>query len=400
MKAIIKSEAEYTESLAEVERLLEGNPSPGTPKNEELELLTLLIQDYESRSCRFDQLDPIEAIKFRMEQQNLTPRDLIPYIGSRSKVSEVLSGKRPLTISMIRALHSGLRIPADVLILGRGKEGDSEEIEWERFPLRQMIDWGWVNAPEAGIPIRPEEILRPLITGIGSLRPEVVLCRASSHVRSARAMDDYSLIAWAVRVLDLASKNPVTVKYKPKTLTMEFLREVSHYSTSDTGPLLIKDFLRKHGIQIIIERHLPRTYLDGAAIIADKSKPVIGLTIRYDRIDSFWFTLMHELAHLALHLDTENNIYFDDLDVEGEDDIREREANRLAGEALIPEQAWEKSPASRLRSPVAAEHLAKELSIHPAIVAGRMQHEFKVYQLLGNLVGHRKVRKLFPEVKW
>lgn len=400
MRTIIKNEAEYIESLTVVERLLEVNPVPGTPENEELELLTLLIQDYESRNCQFDQPDPIEAIKFRMEQQDLTPRDLIPYIGSRSKVSEVLSGKRPLTISMIRALHSGLRIPANILILERDKEGEAEVIDWERFPLRQMIDWGWVAAPEEGIPIRPEEILRPLITGVGSLRPEAILCRSSSHVRSARAMDEYSLMAWADRVLDVASKNPVAVKYKPKTLSMEFLREISHFSTSDTGPLLIRDFLRKHGIQIVIERHLPRTYLDGAAIIADKSKPVIGLTLRYDRIDSFWFTLMHELAHLALHLDTENNIYFDDLDVEGEDDIREREANRLAGEALIPEEAWEKSPASRLRSPVAAEHLAKELAIHPAIVAGRMQHEFKVYQLLGNLVGHRKVRKLFPEVKW
>jgi HTH-type transcriptional regulator/antitoxin HigA len=109
---------------------------------------------------------------------------------------------------------------------------------------------------------------------------------------------------------------------------------------------------------------------------------------------------MHELAHLALHFDGESDIFYDDLDIEAEDDPREREANQLAREALIPYDAWESSPASRLRSPQAAEYLAKQLNIHPAIVAGRMQHEFKAYQLLRNLIGKGKVRRLFPEVNW
>src|SRR4030042_3858341 len=151
-------------------------------------------------------------------------------------------------------------------------------------------------------------------------------------------------MAWSARVLALASKNPVTVQYKPGSLTMEFLREVARFSTSDTGPLLVRDFLRRYGIKVVIERHLPHTYLDGAAVIVDKLEPVVGITLRYDRIDGFWFTLMHELAHLALHLDSENSIYFDDLDIEAEDDPREREANQLAGEALIPQEAWVKSP--------------------------------------------------------
>jgi HTH-type transcriptional regulator/antitoxin HigA len=109
---------------------------------------------------------------------------------------------------------------------------------------------------------------------------------------------------------------------------------------------------------------------------------------------------MHELAHLALHLDSESNIFYDDLNIEAEDDSLEREADQLSGEVLIPYDIWENSPASHLRSPQAAEYLAKQLNIHPAIVAGRMQHEFKAYQLLRNLVGNRQVRRLFPEVNW
>ena len=397
MNKVIKNKTQYEETLFALEKLLDRDPAPGTPENEELELLALLIQDYESRQFEFAPPTPIEAIKFRMEQQNLTPRDLIPYIGSRSKVSEVLSKKRPLTLSMMRALHSGLRIPASVLIQEQD-EDEEADIDWDRFPIKQMIAWGWITAPSSQV--RSEEILRPFFAAVGDLKPRAILCRSSSHVRVARSMDDYSLTAWSARVLAKASVSPPVVQYEPGILSDEFLCKVAQLSVSDTGPLLARDFLEEHGIQLVVERYLPRTYLDGAIIMTNKLRPVIGLTLRYDRIDNFWFTLMHELAHLALHLDSESDIFYDDLDIEAEDDSHEREANQLAGEVLIPYDVWENSLASRLRSPQAAEHLAKQLNIHPAIVAGRMQHEFKAYQLLRNLVGNRQVRRLFPEANW
>ncbi len=88
------------------------------PDADRLELLALLVRDYEDKHYPIDMPDPVEAITFRMEQMGLTRKDLERYIGSRSKVSEVLSGKRRLSLSMIRALHEGLGIPAEVL-LGR-----------------------------------------------------------------------------------------------------------------------------------------------------------------------------------------------------------------------------------------------------------------------------------------
>lgn len=213
-------------------------------------------------------------------------------------------------------------------------------------------------------------------------------------------MDDYAFTAWVARVLHLANKSPVKTKYKPGALSSKLLNELARLSKSENGPLDARQFLRDLGIHVIVERHLPHTYLDGAAIMVDRQHPVIALTLRYDRVDSFWFTLMHELAHILLHLENEDDVYYDDLDIDAEDDPREREANRFAGEALIPTDAWDKSLAKHLRSPQAAEHLANQLGIHPAIVAGRMQHEFKAYQLLRNLVGNRQVRKFFPEVNW
>jgi len=399
MNKVIRNEADYVKTLSMLENLMDRNPADGTSESEELEILILLIQDYESRQYQLVPPSPVEAIKFRMEQQRLTPRGLIPYIGSRSKVSEVLSGKRSLTLSMMRALHSGLGIPANVLIQEQ-EQDEKLDIDWDRFPIKQMIAWGWITAPSHPGPLRSEDILRPFFEKSRALNLQAILCRSSTHTRSARSMDDYALAAWSVQVLAKASVTPPVVQYKPGTLSLDFLSRVVHLSVSDNGPLMARNYLREYGIQLVVERHLPRTYLDGALLIPHRSCPVIGLTLRYDRIDNFWFTLMHELAHLALHLDRESNFFYDDLDIEAEDDPHEREANQLAGEALIPYNAWVKSPASRLRSPQAAEHLAKQLDIHPAIVAGRMQREFKAYQLLSNLVGHRKVRKFFPEVNW
>ncbi|MCM2358500.1 MAG: helix-turn-helix domain-containing protein [Geobacteraceae bacterium] len=111
---ILRNEADYEAALVEIEELME-RPKPDADR---LELLALLVRDYEDKHYPIDLPDPVETITFRMEQMGLTRKDLEKYIGSRSKVSEVLNGKRRLSLSMIRALHDGLGIPAEVL-LGR-----------------------------------------------------------------------------------------------------------------------------------------------------------------------------------------------------------------------------------------------------------------------------------------
>jgi HTH-type transcriptional regulator/antitoxin HigA len=111
---VIKSEAEYEAALAHVAALMDAQP--GSPEEQELELFSLLVEQYEQEHFPIAPPDPVEAILFRMEQEGLTRKDLTAYIGSPSKVSEVLNRKRPLSLSMIRALHKGLGIPAEVLV--------------------------------------------------------------------------------------------------------------------------------------------------------------------------------------------------------------------------------------------------------------------------------------------
>ena len=111
---VIKTTEEHDQALARIEELFSAKP--GTPEGDELELLVLLVETYEAEKFPIELPDAIEAIRFRMEQMNLKQKDLIPIIGSKSKVSEVLSGKRELSITMIRKIVSNLNIPAAVLL--------------------------------------------------------------------------------------------------------------------------------------------------------------------------------------------------------------------------------------------------------------------------------------------
>ena len=111
---IIKTEAGHAAALARIEEIFEA--AAGTPEGDELELLAALVELYEQEHFPVGLPDPIAAIRFRMDQQGLKQRDLARYIGSESKVSEVLSGQRGLSLSMIRNLVSGLGLPAAVLL--------------------------------------------------------------------------------------------------------------------------------------------------------------------------------------------------------------------------------------------------------------------------------------------
>ena len=119
----IRTEADYLAALQEVSVLIDADPAAESSEGERLDVLGTLVQAYEARHYAIDPPDPIEAIKFRMEQSGMTVKDLVPYIGPLNRVYEVLSYKRSLSLGMIRRLSDGLRIPAEVLI----RESDAIE---------------------------------------------------------------------------------------------------------------------------------------------------------------------------------------------------------------------------------------------------------------------------------
>jgi HTH-type transcriptional regulator / antitoxin HigA len=118
--APLKNRHDYRQALKEIETLMQARRN--TPEGDRLDVLVTLVEAWEHKHYPLDLPDPVEAIKYHMEQNGLAPRDLIPFIGSRNRVHEVLNRKRPLTLKMIQRLHAGLRIPAESLLkIGRDR---------------------------------------------------------------------------------------------------------------------------------------------------------------------------------------------------------------------------------------------------------------------------------------
>ena len=113
---IIETAAQHEKAMERLMALMDMQFDKGSKQDNELQILALLIESYEEKNFPMDKPDPIEAIKFRMDQMGLKQKDIAEFIGSKSKVSEVLNGKIPLSIKMIRRLHYGLGIPAETLI--------------------------------------------------------------------------------------------------------------------------------------------------------------------------------------------------------------------------------------------------------------------------------------------
>ncbi len=396
----IRTEKDYEAALARIDALMEAEP--GSPEFNDLDVLVDLVEHYESKHEPMAYPNPLAAIEFRMEQDGLSPRDLIPFIGSRAKVSEVLSGKRAITMPMARALHEHLGIPGDVLLRERGAALDEPlaDIEWSRFPLKTMAKLGWLpDLPD--LAQRAEELVGDLIERAGGRDVAgAALYRKNDHLRANAKMDPYALKTWCWQVLATANQNRPTADYEPGTVTLDFLKQIARLSWSEDGPRLAKEFLAKHGILLVIVEHLPKTYLDGAALRLGDGRPVIGMTLRYDRIDNFWFCLLHELAHVGRHMDNnDGDAFVDDLtlrNVEGaRQDPREAQADEWAEDALMPRAVWETSAVRDHPTPLAVMNLANRLQVHPAIVAGRIRHERQNFRLLSQFVGTGEVRRQF-----
>ncbi len=393
---IIKTEADHKEALAILESLILMNPKNGSAEADKLHLLATLIEDYEKSHFPSSLPDPVEAIKFRMEQMGLKDSDMVHYIGSKSKVSEVFSGKTPLTLKMIRTLEKELSIPAKVLI----QPAEETEDLFENIHLdviKEIKSRGYLNDTSPKEDSRMAVVSRffsPL--NHASLNFGALL--RQTNYRTSPTTNKQALAAWLGCVLYKAQKVKVQKKYKSSTVNLNFMKDLAKLSVKDGAPILAQKFLLDNGIILVIEKQFKKTKLDGAAIFLNKDNPIIGLTLRYDRIDNFWFTLMHELAHVALHMNNDSELFYDELDeIKGRDiGVMEHEADSLAGEALVPTEKWEISPAKLIPSKTAATSLAKELGVHVAIIAGRMRFE-RDFKRLSKVVGEAKVRKYFPE---
>lgn len=393
---IIKTDEQYRRALAEIEKLAVHDPDPDSTNGARLELLAKLVEDYEKREYIFRKPDPIDAILFRMEQQGLRQKDLSDLLGGKNRVSEVLARKRPLTLPMIRALYDKLEISPELLIREPELDfGSVHNLAESSIPFDLLKKRGWLSSE-----VSTQDIVRRFLAPVGS---PVFLKHTLTFGRTART-DLTQIWLWLARVRELAdSGTHVNGKFKRADLNEEMIRYVTRLSWMDKGPRLAKEFLEERGIALVIEPHLPGTRLDGAALLGRSGAPIIGLTLREDRLDNFWFTLVHELVHAWRHLNAANHRAIADENIEKPDTDSgaiEKEANDRAAEILISRATWRRSQAYLSPSPRSIVAFAADQQIAPAIVAGRLRYERQNFALFSKLVGYRQVRANFPEVHW
>jgi len=282
-------------------------------------------------------------------------------------------------------------------------EDNHYSLDWRAFPLEEIVLRKWVDAGKRDLAKNPQQVFEKFIALIRSEEiPQKVLLRKTLHKNTKNLTNDYALLAWSIRVLSRTIGQNHPQSYQPEIMGYDFLREIVQLSRFEDGPLRAKNLLAGHGISLIVEKWLPGTKFNGASLMTKSGMPIIGLTLFYDRIDNFWFTLLHELAHIWKHLHSDNDLYIDFFGAKEEDHVdnpEEKEADAIASKTLIPIQ-YANHNAFITHSESDVEQLANTLNIHPSIVAGRIRYDNSAWHKLSDYVNKQSVRALFNDIDW
>jgi HTH-type transcriptional regulator/antitoxin HigA len=378
----------------------------------EKEVLIGQIKEYDALKSgavsilKADSLEELPSILIRARiSQGMSQRQLAEKLGikeqqiQRYESEEYASASLRRLAEIARALQLSIGEVAELRRVSiNDQHTNVRDIDWRLFPVKEMYrrNWfDWFTGSEDAAMTEAATLAKDFVTS--ALREPAAALRRQ-RVRSGAVVDPFALLAWECRVLLLAKKNQIKGKYDSSSLDEKWFRKLAQESRFDDGPVRAKKYLENIGISLIIEPHLQHTHLDGAAFLRGEA-PIIGLTLRYDRIDNFWFVLFHELIHVIKHLRKgKKEEIFDDM--EAEPDVLERAADAFAGQRLIPEQVWEKALARYVRSNGSIISFAEEQKINPAIVAGRIRNEANNHVILNELVGQGQVRKHFPEINF
>jgi len=255
--------------------------------------------------------------------------------------------------------------------------------------LKHARENGWLDKADQSDDSGISQLRRTVAEHVGEYGTPSLL-RTGLNVHDLT--QDWFLLAWKAQVTRNALRQIQRKKPKYRPLNMSWLSELVKLSALDDGPARAKDMLAEQGIILVIEPQISGMRVDGAAFLIDEH-PVIGLTLRLDTVDNFWFTLMHEMGHVILHYRTGlASGFFDDFE-HLEIDEMEEEANRFAQNMLIPDAVWSKSPARIAKTAEPVERLAKQLGIAPAIIFGRLRMERQNYKIFSDKIGRGRVRK-------
>lgn len=330
--------------------------------------------------------------------RGMSQKDLADFLGMKEQQVQRYEAERYRSASLERLIEVADAL--NVRISERGElvgTGAFEELDLgaaSAFPIAEMFKRGWFEDFEGPLNAARKEAdaLVPAFfkNACASWSP-MALHRKS--IRANGKVHEPAIAAWEARVLTLADRYRPAERFEPAKATDAWLEHLVHLSAEPDGPKRVGGHLRSVGIVLVIEPHLPGTLLDGAALRSAFGTAIVGMTLRHDRLDNFWFTLMHEVAHLKLHIDVDHySAIFDDTESPAGSRI-ENEADQFAQEALLPSAKWHACLSRFTRTEKAVLADAKRFGISPSIVAGRIRREANDYTLLRALVGAGEPRR-------
>jgi HTH-type transcriptional regulator/antitoxin HigA len=216
---VLKDPLQYATALAEFKELMSADPPSASPEAERLELLGVLLENYELQKFVRDKVDPIDAIAWRMSEFGLRQKDLAAALGSESRASELLNRKRDLSVEQIRVLHRVLRIPAEVLIEQPRKAAPRLALDVKKLPIKEMVRRKWIEDGPADVVL---DQVREFIAKVSSAASPIFLRRTFQG--DLEDADQYVLFAWVARVLIRSrGERRSDVRFKRAALTVEFL---------------------------------------------------------------------------------------------------------------------------------------------------------------------------------
>ncbi len=323
---------------------------------------------------------PGRIVNREIEARGWTQKDLAAIMGRPTQaINEIINGNKSITpetavelaaaFGTSPALWLNLEASYQLHLAQQQKNGATIARKSRLYsiaPVAEMIKRGWISASDS-----VDELEKAVCDFLGISSPDETPRFAVSFRQSVARGPEYSAqVAWAKRVENLASVQH-TAAYDPAVLRAA-IPNVLALASQPEDVARVPDVLCSLGVHFVIVPHLPKTYVDGAAWY-QAGRPVVAITLRYDRIDWFWFTLMHELAHIvAGHSET----YVDNLNDESTDG-QESEANRMASDWLVNAQAYAAflAAARPFFSRAKIEEFAASQGRHPGVIVGRLHHD-------------------------
>jgi len=353
---------------------------------------------------------PGRIILRELEARGWSQQDLAAILGRPEQmISEIIQAKKQISAETARQLARAfgtspdfwMNLETQYRLLLAEKGGNEAEIErrsklYDFAPVYELIRRGWIHSAGSIEELEQEICQFFQIPSIDD-RPQVI---ASYRVSAERGPEERAIIAWVCRVKQLAAAQ--SVKAFNHDQMLDFIPKLLALTSDETNISKVPDLCIENGIHFLIVPHLPKSYLDGAALWVE-GHPVVALSLRYDRLDYFWFTVLHELAHI---LNQNDESHVDQLFDQNEPEVQQDEiqANLLARKWLIPEEAlkefieWNHPRYSRIN----ITNFAEKQNRHPGIIVGQLMYrkEIKYSNLREYLVKVRPHLEAWEDVAY